>query len=208
MNCDPIARWYRWLEYIGFGRALERRREAFLHDVADARRALVLGEGDGRFLARLVPEMFRTPGAAIDYIDLSARMLKLARERAGDRVNYIHGDALTLPLPPAEYDLIVTHFFLDCLDESEAAALVDRIAVAAAPNARWLISEFRAENWWSRPVIAALYLFFRITTGLKTRRLIDHHLWLQQHGFTLEKSERSRAGLLVSELWRIARSKG
>jgi ubiquinone/menaquinone biosynthesis C-methylase UbiE len=198
VNCDPIARWYRWLEYIAFGRALERRRNAFLSDVADARRALVLGDGDGRFLARLVREMRGT----IDYVDISPRMLALARARAGDRVHYILGDARTIPLPAAEYDLIVTHFFLDCFDEQDAVTLVERIVASATPNAYWLISEFRDTNWWSRPVIAGLYLFFRITTGLKTERLIDHGPLLHQHGFVLEESESARAGFLGSELWR------
>jgi ubiquinone/menaquinone biosynthesis C-methylase UbiE len=201
LNCDPIAGWYRWLEYLGFGRALERRRNAFLPDVANARRALVLGEGDGRFLARLAGEMFRHPGATIDYVDLSPRMLELARSRAGDQVNYLLGDALIIPLKAAEYDLIVTHFFLDCFDEHDAAVLIDRIAVTAKPNARWLISEFRVANGWSGLIVAALYRFFRITTGLKTRRLIDHRPLLRQHGFTLEKEEGARAGLLISELW-------
>src|SRR5258705_8337568 len=108
MNCDPIARWYRWFEYIGFGRALERRRSALLKCVADARRILVLGEGDGRGLAALL-RVNRT--ATADTIDLSARMLTLARARAGsERVNYHHGNALAMPLPDAEYDLIVAHF--------------------------------------------------------------------------------------------------
>lgn len=203
MNCDPIARWYRWLEYIGFGRALERRRNAFLPDVAGARRALVLGEGDGRFLARLAREMFRHPGATIDYVDLSPRMLELARARAGDRVHYILGDARTIPLLAAEYDLIVTHFFLDCLNEQDAGALANKIADAATPQARWLISEFRAASWWSRSCIGALYVFFRITTGLETKRLIDHHSLLRERGFAIERSETGRAGLLISELWRL-----
>jgi ubiquinone/menaquinone biosynthesis C-methylase UbiE len=199
VNCDPIARWYRWLEYIAFGRALERRRNAFLSDVADARRALVLGDGDGRFLARLVRKMHGT----IDYVDISPRMLELARGRAGDRVHYILGDARTIPLPAAEYDLIVTHFFLDCFNQQDAAALVNKIAHAAAPHARWLISEFRAVSWWSRLCIGALYVFFRITTGLETKRLIDHHSLLRQRGFAIERSETARAGLLISELWRL-----
>jgi SAM-dependent methyltransferase len=201
LNCDPIARWYRWLEYLGFGRALERRRNAFLSDVANARRALVLGEGDGRFLARLAGAMFRHPETTIDYVDLSPRMLELARSRAGDRVDYVLGDALAVPLKTAEYDLIVTHFFLDCFNEQDAEVLIERIAAAAKPNARWLISEFRVSNWWSRLLVAVLYLFFRITTGLKTRRLIDHRPSLRQHGFTLKKAESARAGLLISELW-------
>src|SRR5215467_13731897 len=111
MNCDGIARWYRWLEYAGFGRALERRREAFVREVADARRVLVLGDGDGRGLAALLRA---NPRATVDSIDLSAGMLRLARRRIGDgQVALHHADARTAPLRESEYDLIVTHFFLD-----------------------------------------------------------------------------------------------
>ncbi len=195
MNCDPIARWYRWLEYLGFGRALERRREAFLERVADARRVLALGEGDGRGLAALL-RANRT--ATVDTIDLSARMLELARARAGsERVNYHRGDALLMPLPDAAYDLIVTHFFLDCFEEAELDRLVERIARATRPDARWVISEFRKPGL----LVAILYLFFRVTTGLRTRRLVDYHPILQCHGFRLAREEPAWRGLLASELW-------
>ena len=204
MNCDPIARWYRWLEYVGFGSELERRRRALLPEVAGARRALVLGEGDGRFLVRLVEQ---NRGASIDYVDLSGRMLDLARRRAGtDSVNYIQGDALTIYLPPGKYDLVVTHFFLDCFDEETAARMVKRVSESARPRAQWLISEFRQpkSGWqaaWARIWLTALYLFFRITTGLKTRRLVDHHPLLAKHGFRLKRAESALFGLLASELW-------
>jgi ubiquinone/menaquinone biosynthesis C-methylase UbiE len=200
LNADPIASWYRWLEYAGFGRALQERRVAFLGEVADARRALVMGEGDGRFLVKLVEQ---NRGAAIDYLDLSEKMLQLARARAGEEVRYIHGDALTVPLPAAEYDLVTTHFFLDCFDEPSAVRLVERVAGTMKPAARWLISEFRATNAWTRACVAGLYVFFRITTGLRTTRLIDHRPLLEARGFRLEKSAPARAGLLVSELWRL-----
>ena len=199
MNFDPVARWYRWLEYLGFGGELQRRRLAFLGDVADARRALVLGEGDGRFLVRLVRQ---NRGASIDYIDLSWRMLELARKRAGsDSVSYRHGDARTIALPQNEYDLVCTHFFLDCLNEDEAEALVERVGRAAARQAHWLVSEFRQATWWARAVVRSLYWFFRVTTGLKTMRLIDHHPLLERAGFRLRRFETARWGLLASELW-------
>ena len=204
MNCDPIARWYRWLEYIGFGRELERRRLSFLPEVAAARRVLVLGEGDGRFLVRLVEQ---NAGASIDYLDLSDRMLELARQRAGtDQVTYHQGDALTFPIAIAEYDLVVTNFFLDCFDESDAARLVERIAAAARPRARWLIAEFRQpeSGWqalWARVWLRALYLFFRGTTGLKTNRLVDHHPILGKFRFRIARAEPALFGLLASELW-------
>jgi len=202
LNCDPIARWYRWLEYAGFGGALQRRRTAFLRDVADARRVLLLGEGDGRFLVELVRQ---NRGASIDYVDLSRRMLERAR-RAGDGVNYRQGDALTIPLPESEYDLIVTHFFLDCFEPAELTRLIGRAARAARPDARWLVSEFREPSAWARAVVRMLYWFFRVTTGLKTSRLSDHRPLLAECGFRLIREERARAGLLVSELWSRAQS--
>ncbi len=195
MNCDRIARCYRWFEYLGFGRALERRREAFLPDVSTAHRALVLGDGDGRALAALLAA---APDAKIDYVDVSACMLQLARQRAGStRVTYRKDDALTTPLPSAEYDLIVTHFFLDCFDEEDQSRLVARIACAATPQARWLVSEFRKPGL----LVSLLYLFFRAATGLETRQLVDHHPLFQHHGFRLQRNESAWRGLLASELW-------
>lgn len=195
MNCDRIAPWYRWFEYAGFGRALERRREAFLGYVSDARRVLALGDGDGRALAALLAA---APYACVDYIDLSARMLELARARAGtEHVAYRNEDARTAPLPRAEYDLIVTHFFLDCFDENDLEPLIARLSDAATPQARWLISEFRGNGW----LVRSLYFFFRIATGLRTRRLVDHHPLLECHGFRLMRHEDSWQGLLASELW-------
>jgi len=198
MNADRIARLYRWLEYAIFGNTLQQRRTAFLTDIADARRVLVLGDGDGRFLEKLVEH---NPQAHVDYVDLSGHMLKLARARAGtERVTYHQANALEIALPEHEYDLIVTHFFLDCFDETGASRLVERAARAACPNARWLISEFR-RTWWSPPLLGVLYLFFRITTGLKTHRLIDHHPQLARHGFRIAREQSAWRGLLTSELW-------
>jgi SAM-dependent methyltransferase len=195
LDCDGIAHWYRWLEYAGFGRALERRREAFLNDVSDARRVLALGDGDGRALTALLAA---APHACVDYIDVSARMLELARGRAGaEHVTYRRQDARTAPLPEAEYDLIVTHFFLDCFDETELEPLIARLTDAAKPQARWLISEFRGNGW----LVRTLYLLFRVATGLRTRRLGDHRPLMERHGFRLMRHKESWRGLLASELW-------
>ena len=126
MNCDPIARVYRWFEYAAFGQELERRRFRFLDEVRGARRALVLGDGDGRFLARL---LVSAPVVQVDLVDSSKVMLELARERAtSSRVTYHHGDARTFALPACQFDLIVTHFFLDCLDEDDLRRLVKGVA--------------------------------------------------------------------------------
>lgn len=200
------------MEYAAYGRALERCRGEFIPDVADARRVLMLGEGDGRFLAAFAS---RHAAAQIDYIDLSARMLTLARSRSAvsenSRVTFHHGDACEALLPANEYDLIVTHFFLDCLTEAQAGAIIHKLAGATTPDARWIISEFhrpprglaslRASLW-----ISLLYFLFRILTGLRVRRIPNYAPMLLRHGFHLEKRRLRDAGLLVSELWRAGPS--
>ena len=80
MNCDLIAPHYWWIERLGMGRTLERRRRWFLPEIGNARRALVLGDGDGRFLKELLR---RNSVLSADYVDLSGRMLELARQKAG-----------------------------------------------------------------------------------------------------------------------------
>ena len=199
MNCDLIAPHYWWIERLGMGRALERRRRWFLPELETARRALVLGDGDGRFLRELLQ---RNSVVRADYVDVSGRMLALARQKAGDeRVNYQRADALTVGLPHEEYDLIATHFFFDCFGPSELEALIGRVAGAARPGAQWIVSEFRASNIPARLLVSALYLFFGITTGLKTRRLADHRPIMRARGFRLISASHSRGALVVSELW-------
>jgi ubiquinone/menaquinone biosynthesis C-methylase UbiE len=207
MNCDWIAPYYRWFEHLGFGGELQRRRCSLLPRIGMPGQVLVLGDGDGRFLARLLEQIQDAgSGAAIDAIEVSERMQTLARLRTGNRVVHRLGDARVLPLDRGRYDLIVTHFFLDCFDSAEAPALIARLAGAAAPRAQWLISEFRQApaGWratWCRAWLRSLYWFFRWTTGLEVRALTDHHPLLARHGFRLEHQETSRWGLLASELW-------
>jgi SAM-dependent methyltransferase len=199
MNCDRIAPHYWWIERLGMGRTLERRRSWFLAELANARQALVLGDGDGRFLREL---LLRNAHVSADYVDSSARMLELARRKAGvQRVDYRQTDALTAKFPSNAYDLIATHFFFDCFDAGKLELLIGRIAEAAKPGARWVVSEFRTPNVLARLLVSALYVFFRLTTGLKTRKLADHRPILRAHGFRLLKECHSRGALVVSELW-------
>ncbi len=205
MNCDPIARLYRTFEYLAFGRELERRRLEFLPETTGCKRALMLGEGDGRFLRSFLDQ---NAEASVDYVDASAEMLSLARHRAGnhrDRVRFLHAEALHWTPSRPDYDLVVTHFFLDCFDQSGLALLIAKIGQNCL-RAKWIVSDFhqpesgfrafRARCW-----LRLLYAFFSFTTGLKTSRLPDHRTVLSAHGFHLNRAVESDAGLLISELW-------
>jgi len=205
---DHIARPYRWLEYLTLGRALENCRLHYLPQLLDRHRALVLGDGDGRFLAQLLTQNSQLHA---DAVDTSAMMLELLRQRCeatgpntATRLRTHHANALTHTLD-GPYDLVVTHFFLDCLTEPELQSLITRIAPALTPNALWLLSDFRTPNGLMRlpakTLIRTLYFAFRILTGLRTTHLPDHATALTQAGLTRISQHVSLAGILITELW-------
>ncbi len=206
MKVGRLARWYRWIEYAAFGRALERRRFAFLPRLASAKRVLILGEGDGRSLGRLLA---LAPSAVFDVVELSPEMISLAqgRTRNSARVKFSCQDARVVSGPAAQYDGIVTHFFLDCFDEDEARHLIAQLANALTPVGNWLVSEFAipAKGWrrlHARIWIGAMYRFFGITTGLRARALPPIEMLMREAGMYRTEREQARAGLMVSEVWR------
>ncbi len=208
MNAGPIAGIYRWLEYGAFGLALERARFDFLSHAAGARRVLILGEGDGRFLAGLLK---CNPHASVAVIDTSTRMIQLARERVPSadvsRVHFYPIDAAAQPLPEGPFDLAVSHFFLDILDGPAAEAVILAVSARLTPEASWLIAEFQEPARGLRRLHARLWLrgmygFFALATGLRTRRLPPYRELLAGSGFIeIERRER-RFGLIRSQVWR------
>ena len=203
---DRIARPYRWLEYLTFGPILERCRFQFLPDLLHSRRALVLGDGDGRFLSRLLAV---NPLLHADVVDISPAMLDLLRTRADrigalDRISIHLADALTFT-PSGTYDLVITHFFLDCFTTDELRSLIARIRPHLLPGARWAVSEFAIPSGpmslLATLVVRSLYAAFRLVAGLRIRRLPDHTAALRVAGFWLIAQRRWLAGLLLSELW-------
>lgn len=210
---DRVARIYRPMEYLSFGPLLERCRFAHLPSLAAAGRALVLGDGDGRFLARLLAANHQVQ---VHAVDASPAMLRLLRARASalapERLTTTCTDIRAFNPPASGYDLVVTHFFLDCLSPAEAERLIARLRPHLAPRALWLVSEFhvptdsRLRAGLARGLISALYAAFRLLTGLQNRRIPPWQSQLAQAGFTRQASRSWLGGLLISELWQATAS--
>jgi SAM-dependent methyltransferase len=214
-NYDILARPYQYLEYLTLGRTLERTRLHYLPALTHQQNALVLGDGDGRFLSQLLAQ---NPTLQADAVDTSAAMLQLLRQRceaatptAATRLRTHQTNALTFTPPnPQKYDLVVTHFFLDCLTQPELDTLVTCITPNLAPGALWLLSDFRIPSGSMRlPAklfVRSLYLAFRILTGLRTTHLPDHATPLANAGMTRTSHHQLLAGILSTELWQTPSS--
>ncbi|MGA7255908.1 MAG: class I SAM-dependent methyltransferase [Terracidiphilus sp.] len=191
---------------MSFGPWLGRCRRAFLGEMTQARRALVLGDGDGRFTAALLGA---NKDVQVDAVDASAAMLRALKRHAGadaERVSTQAADARQWTPNAQGYDLVATHFFLDCLTTDEVRALAARIGPALAADAVWVVSEFAVPRGAygrlvARPLIAFLYAAFGAMTGLRVRRLSDHRAALEHAGFRLRERRTWLGGLLAAELW-------
>lgn len=205
---DSLARSYRALEFVAFGRDLERARFCLLDRLAHCREILVLGEGDGRCLARLVKV---APTARIHCLDASAAMLACAEARiagteARGRVTFECTDIFAASLPPARFDAVITCFFLDCFTADQTAAIVSRVSASLRPTAQWLFADFSLPahglaRWRARAWLAILYTFFRLQTRLQAHVLPPSEHLIQHAGFQPLETRSFQLGLLRTVLF-------
>lgn len=180
----------------------------FLPRLADCRYALILGDGDGRFTAALLRANSQIHVTAID---ASPAMLAALRRRCSEFADRLTVQAADLrvwgPGPSGRsFDLVCTHFFLDCLSTDEISGLNRRLAPALAADARWVISEFAIPptafgRFAAAPLVWLLYRAFRLLTGLRQQVLPDYASVLGSGGWLLDLEIPQLDGLLVSQLW-------
>jgi len=205
-DLNRLAGCYRWMEWATFGPWLSWCRETYLDRMLSSRRALILGDGDGRFTARLLRANRQVE---IDAVDASTAMLRALIRGAGPHAHRVRAHCADIRLwqpPNPPYDLVVAHFFLDFLTTEEVQGLAMRLQGLVTPDAHWVVSEFaiprsRMGGAMAQPVVDGLYFGFRQLTGLAVRSLPDHRSALRGAGFELQAQRPRLGGLLVSELW-------
>jgi SAM-dependent methyltransferase len=130
----------------------EGLREADARLLGDVRGARVLELGCG---AAAGARWLRRQGAEVVALDLSAGMLRHAREaadRSGVRVPLVQADALMLPFADGAFDIVCTAFgavpFV-----ADSAAVMREVARVLRPGGSWVFSITHPMRWifWDEP---------------------------------------------------------
>jgi SAM-dependent methyltransferase len=208
MSFDLLAPHYRWMERVLAGGKLQRCRTEFLNRIPAPKRALLVGEGNGRFLEEFAR---RFPAAGVTCIDASAKMLEAARSAnpSNANVQFVNVDIFDWNPPRGAFDLIVTNFFLDCFQRDQLANVVSKLGFAAMGQATWLLADFCEpkrgwKKWRARWILTSMYFFFRFATKLPAKRLTPPDEFLERGGFKLRERLFYDWSLLHADHWERA----
>jgi len=201
VNFDFIAKGYEKMEKLVFGSHLQKTRLSLLPEVVQrlkpASSIVLIGDGDGRFFEELVKLQ---PDASYTYLEKSKRMLSLAQARIDSEVEWLHGGIELIE--GREFDLIVTHFVLDCYSGEEVKNLITSVTKQVKPEGLWLISDFDGDaGWWARGLIFVMYQFFKRVARVYPQRLKSFDIYLELNHWQKVMERRMLKGLSYSQLW-------
>lgn len=198
-NYNLIAPFYKTLSRIVFGRGLEDSTAHYFHRIKEGEKVLIVGGGNGEVLKRL----FSTcPSAEVTYCELSIRFIGLANKKnpfPQDQIIFLEENAFDLR--DFKYDWIVLPFFLDQFKEKECIRLLSLIKEGSLDNTKVLFSDMD-KNGCPKGLLSFMYLFFRVTTGLKSKSLPAFEKVFQESGWEMGEEKGFSNGKVVSRVYR------
>ena len=229
MTYDTLAPVYETLETFTLGRALQWARCAALETWQGhpPESVLVLGDGDGRFLEQAFRAWPETVFVCIEQSErmqalAKQRILAVARSSPsdghamvtecllsqshsmgtpGDQFQFIHGEVREglASLGEAEFEVIVSHFFLDCFTDGSLQRLIPDIAARLRQGGHWYISEFTDRTWWQRCLLWGMYRFFRLTTETEAGTFPNYAEILNEQGLRANRLGSWRGNFVVAD---------
>jgi len=141
----------------------------------EAKRILDLGTGTGETAVRLVDAH---PRSVVFAVDENEKMLRVARERLGARLEGMQVGMLQEPLPEGRFDLVSSALAIHHLDGDEKAELFRRVHDVLVPGGRFVLADLVVPSDGPDAVRGA-------TDGYdKPDTVQDQVRWLEEAGFT------------------------
>ena len=195
-----IAVFYRPLKRLVFGRSLQRAEEFYLNRIPTGSRVLVAGGGRGEILNALqdLEKNFR-----VEYVEASSRMVGLAKkQKAAEGVRFHCTDIRNFNAN-RPFEVLITPFFLDCFTDAELEVLMPKLIRMVEPGGIWLFTDFMpAPGLRYRLLTWLMYLFFRMTTGIRAVKLPDFNRHFARIGAQLISQTSWKDGYIESRVYR------
>jgi len=170
---DNVALFYDRLARLIYGRALIEAQVYLIKAIPANANILIAGGGTGWILEELT--RIHPSGLNITYIDISAKMIALAKKRnaGSNKVIFINAPILDVVIE-STFDIVLTPFLLDNFTYDTLLKVFSQLNNLLLPNGSWLYCDFQNTNvLWQKTVLKIMYFFFRSLCGVETNHLPD-----------------------------------
>ncbi|MBO9700742.1 MAG: class I SAM-dependent methyltransferase [Sporocytophaga sp.] len=189
---NRLAAIYDYLLLIPPGRGFIKSQNELIPLLPQKKSCLIIGGGTGTFLRSLIISGKVT---RIVYLDISEKMLSQASNKIKDlnqkcNVEFRRG-SLDRITEDEKFDLIVTNFFLDLFSPDEVKAWIRLIHNKLSEEGLFYFTDLQIsrgktfKTFMNNIYIKMLYFFFRNTTAISGKTLIDLRTEILQSGFNV-----------------------
>lgn len=169
-----LARHYDALSRLVFGKAIVQSQRCFLSPALQNphSKVLMIGGGSGEILEEIWKA---NPTCFIWYVEASSEMLKLAAGKVDPKyrmkIRFIHGTEDAIP-EGLVFDVVIANFVLDLFPDIKVGDMCHKLLTRLHPTGRVLVSDFVDRGkWWQRPMLWAMYSFFRVMCKIEASSL-------------------------------------
>lgn len=190
-NYDFIAPWYDRLSRMVFFKAQVNAQKEQLSFIENGQRILIVGGGTGWILEEIAAIK---QNLEITYVEISANMLELARERKCGKNSVVFvNQAIEYFVDHEPYDVIVTAFLFDNFGKERAELVFTDLDQKLKNNGLWLFSDFSEhdkENHWQNFLLKLMYFFFENIASIEAKNLINMDSYFKEKEYkVLQKKE-------------------
>lgn len=192
-NYNSVAGIYDVSSRMIFGRAQLLSQTDLLKWVPPRSRILIAGGGTGWILESITA--MHPAGLDIVYVEASAKMMAISRKRrtGENKVTFVCSPIEAYDFD-GSFDIVFTAYLFDNFLQVEAEEVFKLLDEALRPGGRWLFADFFLDldrtPVWQNILWYTMYTFFRITCGVKARKLVDMAPYFIKAGYrTLQEKE-------------------
>jgi ubiquinone/menaquinone biosynthesis C-methylase UbiE len=203
MTYDNVAFFYDALARLIFGRQQLTALEFLIRHIPENARVLIVGGGSGWILESIARQ--HPTGLSITYIDASGKMVALAKKKntAGNNITFITADIAQTQLNEGSFDVVITPFLFDNFTQPVCDEVFNKLHLSLCKNGTWLFTDFQQTTLRRHQLLLrAMYLFFRITSGIKARQLPDTGGLFAAAGYSPVAQAQLMGGFIVATVYK------
>lgn len=198
-NYNNVAGIYDVSSRMVYGKAQQKSQTDFLKWIPLQSRILIVGGGTGWILESITA--IHPAGLNILYVEASAKMMELSRKRNfGD-------NAVSFICSPIEscnfeglFDVVITSYLFDNFLRAEAEKIFQLLHHALRSGGKWLFADFSIDAvrspFWQKLLWYIMFTFFRITCGVKAKKLVDMSPYFEKAKYKLLQEKEYYSGFI------------